>query len=509
MFLKPLIGFSRLGSGFRAPTCGLPPTCAMFTSRAAAMHVRMTGAAAKAAALPWLESSGPRPRWLTTSGEEISPKASRIEDWSTSTRCGAVALSANSAANMTTAPLRSADLATWPFLRASERFLGVAFSVRSPAMSGDPQRVERGGDRVLELVGDPAGGERERHAEDEQADRDLGREADGEDVELRHDARDDAERGVGEDDREHDRRRELHRRDEDAGEGVLNAGDHRAERGIVEERHELVRAVEALDDPGVAVDRDEHGHADERVELRQDRGVVARERVDQRAEREADQRVHQRARGGHGGEQDGDREGEGEPDDELLGRQRAQAHDVERHAVALRRQRRHAGGEADGGEALHAARDHLRAEHRSDDEQRRDAGDHEHEARDLLLGELLEERVRVHGPTICGIEAHSAVVYVSIWPSIQGPKRTMIATSATTFGMKASVCSWICVTDWKMETMRPTTRPAISIGSATFIATEIASIARETTTSWFISGSSPRAIGGRGSSRRPGRTGGS
>src|SRR4051795_2034240 len=233
MFLKPLIGFSRLGSGFRAPTCGLPPTCAMFTSRAAAMHVRMTGAAAKAAALPWLESSGPRPRWLTTSGEEISPKASRIEDWSTSTRCGAVALSANSAANMTTAPLRSADLATWPFLRASWRFLGVAFSVLSPpaAMSGDPQRVERGGDRVLELVGDPAGGERERDAEDEQADRDLGREADGEDVELRHDARDDAERGVGEDDREHDRRRELHRRDEDAGEGVLDAGDHRPRRG--------------------------------------------------------------------------------------------------------------------------------------------------------------------------------------------------------------------------------------------------------------------------------------
>src|SRR3954465_4128057 len=494
MFLKPAIGLSRLGSGFRAPMWGLPPTWATLMSRAAATHVKITGAAARPADLPWAEMSGPRPRWLTTSGAEIRAKASRIDACSTSTRCGAVALRANSAANMTIAPLRSADLATEPFLRASAFFLGVAFSVFSPAMSGDPQRVQRGRDRVLELVGDPARGERERHAEDEQADRDLGREADGEDVELRHDARDDAERGVGDDDREDDRRRELHRRDEDAGEGVLDARDHRAERRVVEERHEVVRPVQALDDPGVAVDRDEHGHADERVELRQDRGVVAGERVDQRAEREADQRVHQRARGGHGGEQDGDREGEGEPDDELLGRQRAQAHDVERHAVALRRQRRHAGGEADGGEALHAARDHLRAKHRSDDEQWRDAGDHEHEARDLLLGELLEERVRVHGPTICGIEAHSAVVYVSIWPSIQGPKSTMIATSATTFGMNARVSSWICVPAWKTDTTRPTTRPASSIGSATFIAIEIASIARETTTSWFISGSSPRGI---------------
>src|SRR3954468_18503032 len=231
MFLNPLIGFRRLGSGFRAVICGLPPTCATLTSTAAAApwtstpaatHVKMTGAAASAADVPCAESSGPRPRWLTTSGEEMRRKASRIELCSTSTRCGAVALSANKAANMTTAPLRSPDLATEPFLRACWRFLGVAFSVFSPAISGDPQRLESGGDRVLELVGDPARDERERHAEDEQADRDLGREADVEDVQLRHDARDDAERGVGDDDREHDRRGDLHRRHEDAGEGVLD-----------------------------------------------------------------------------------------------------------------------------------------------------------------------------------------------------------------------------------------------------------------------------------------------
>src|SRR3954447_18495830 len=495
MFLNPLIGFSRLGSGFRAAIWGLPPTCATLTSTPAATHVKITGAAASAADLPCAESSGPRPRWLTTSGEEMRRKASRIELCSTSTRCGAVALSANSAANMTTAPLRSPDLATEPFLRACWRFLGVAFSVFSPAISRDPQRVEGGGDRVLELVGDPARREGQGHAEDEQADRDLGREADLEDVELRHDARDDAERGVGDDHGEHDGRRELHRRDEDAGERVLDARDHRAEGRVVDERHELVGVVQALDDPGVAVDRDEDRHADQRVELRQDRGVVARDRVDEGAEGEADQRVGQGTGGGDGGEEDGDREREGEADQQLLEGQRGEAHHVERDGVALRRERRHADGQADGRQPAHAAGDHLRAEHRRDEEQRRDAGDHEHEARGLLLGELLQERVRVHGPTICGIEAHSAVVYVSIWPSIQGPNRTMTATRAMTFGMKASVCSWICVTAWKTDTTRPTTRPAISIGTATFIATVIASIARETTTSWFISGSSPQAIG--------------
>src|SRR3954451_4065820 len=280
MFLKPETGFRRLGSGLSAPRCGLPPTWATLTSTAAATHVKMTGAAPRPAALAWLDSSGPRPRWLTTSGEEIRPKASRIDVSSTSMRCGPVALRANSAANMTIAPLRSGLRATEPFLRASSRFFGVAFSVLSlPPMSGHLQRVQSGADRLLELVGEPARGERERDAEDEQPDGDLGREADGEDVQLRHDACDDAERGVVDHHREHDRRGELHRRDEDAAEGVLDARDHRAERRVVDQRHELVRAVQALDHPGVAVDRDEHRDADERVGLREDRRVVARDRV--------------------------------------------------------------------------------------------------------------------------------------------------------------------------------------------------------------------------------------
>src|SRR3954451_15341604 len=126
----------------------------------------------------------------------MSANAARMSVWSTATRCGAVALSANSAASSTSEPLRSALLATWPFLRASWRRFGVAFSVLSlPPMSGHLQRLEGGRDAALQLVGQPARGERERDAEHEQPDRDLGREADREHVELGHDARDDAERG--------------------------------------------------------------------------------------------------------------------------------------------------------------------------------------------------------------------------------------------------------------------------------------------------------------------------
>src|SRR4051812_12767212 len=411
MFLNPEIGLSRLGSGFSAPTWGLPPTWATFTTRAAAMQVKTTGAAASAAEPICSEIRGPRPRWSTTFGVAMSWNASRSEVSSVATRCGAVALRAKSAANMTTAPLRSPDFATWPLLRASERFLGVAFSVLSlPAMSGDPQRLERGADALLELVGDPAGGEGERDADDEQADRDLGREADGEDVELRDDARDGAERGVGDDHGEHHGRGELDRGDEDAAERVLDARDHRAERRRAGERDEVVGVMQALDHPGVAVDRDEHGDPDERVGLREDRRVVARDGVDERAEREADERVGQRAGGADGREQDRERVREGEPDEELLGDQGDEAHDVERHVLALHRERRHADRQADRGNSLDPRGHHLRAEHRRHEEQRRDAGEDEDEGRDLLLGELLEERVRVHDPTICGIEAQSATV---------------------------------------------------------------------------------------------------
>ena len=51
--------------------------------------------------------------------------------------------SARTEAISTTAPLTSCDLATWPFLRASARFLGVAFSVLFSAISRPPSGVWR------------------------------------------------------------------------------------------------------------------------------------------------------------------------------------------------------------------------------------------------------------------------------------------------------------------------------------------------------------------------------
>src|SRR3954447_5293645 len=61
------------------------------------------------------------------------------------------------------------------------------------------------------------------------------------------------------------------------------------------------------------------------------------------------------------------------------------------------------------------------------------------------------------------------------------------AASAMTFGMKASVCSWIWVTAWKIETTRAKIRPAASIGVATLKVSASALVARLTTTSWFMS----------------------
>src|SRR3954471_16765841 len=53
--------------------------------------------------------------------------------------------------------------------------------------------------------------------------------------------------------------------------------------------------------------------------------------------------------------------------------------------------------------------------------------------------------------------------------------------------MKASVCSWIWVTAWKIDTTRPTISPAASIGVASLNPSVSALVARMTTTSWFMS----------------------
>ena len=60
--------------------------------------------------------------------------------------------------------------------------------------------------------------------------------------------------------------------------------------------------------------------------------------------------------------------------------------------------------------------------------------------------------------------AHSSIVNPSIVFSIHGPATTITTTTARIFGMKVSVGSCSCVTAWKIETSRPTTRLTPSTG---------------------------------------------
>src|SRR5919199_303299 len=63
---------------------------------------------------------------------------------------------------------------------------------------------------------------------------------------------------------------------------------------------------------------------------------------------------------------------------------------------------------------------------------------------------------------------------------------TSTAAVARIFGMKVSVCSWICVTAWKTLTTRPTARPTSSSGRPTFSASCIAAVPRLMMRSWSI-----------------------
>jgi hypothetical protein len=47
----------------------------------------------------------------------------------------------------------------------------------------------------------------------------------------------------------------------------------------------------------------------------------------------------------------------------------------------------------------------------------------------------------------------------------QDPKISKVKKTATILGTKVSVCSFICVAAWKIETIRPTTSATISIGA--------------------------------------------
>src|SRR5215210_796704 len=95
--------------------------------------------------------SVPTPLRSTTSGCDINCSTWTIASFICSMAFGPATESAISPPSRIAAPLMSADLATWPFLRASSRFLGVAFSVLSLAMAlAGLQEVQRLGDRVLQ-----------------------------------------------------------------------------------------------------------------------------------------------------------------------------------------------------------------------------------------------------------------------------------------------------------------------------------------------------------------------
>src|SRR5919198_2419082 len=228
-FFAPAIGFRRLGSGLSALPEGLKPTMPTLTATPASTQASAIGATASRMASPAELISVPIPCTETMSGERVCAIAPRRASAMRSTSLEPKAPMATIPASSTIATCRSFERATWPRRRASLRRLGVAFSVLSPAMSGHPDRLEGGADVLLQLAGDPPGDEGQRRGDEQEADDDLGREADREDVELRHDARDDAEGRVGEDQREHHRAGDLQRGGHDPGERRVHRADEAAE----------------------------------------------------------------------------------------------------------------------------------------------------------------------------------------------------------------------------------------------------------------------------------------
>jgi hypothetical protein len=130
-FLAPVSGLSFLMSGLIAPGVGRMPVWTTLMTTPVSAHTAITGPAERATLPKTEERMVPTPSRLTTSGVATSASTTRIDSSMRSTIAGPNADRASSAASSTTAPLRSADLATCPFLRASSRRFGVAFSVLS------------------------------------------------------------------------------------------------------------------------------------------------------------------------------------------------------------------------------------------------------------------------------------------------------------------------------------------------------------------------------------------
>ena len=201
------------------------------------------------------------------------------------------------------------------------------------------------------------------------------------------------------------------------------------------------------------------------VQLRQHRRLVAGDRVDERAEREADQRVEQRAGDLQRGEHARQDEREGEPDEDLLdasARRKPSASSVDRGRAATtgadadRQRRRRRSRATRPGIILLENSGASRNSGETRARTRKNAGD-------LLLGEL--GRGARSGPSArsgsgvdgVGMLVHSASSSPRPGRASTGRRSRSPRPGARIFGMKESVCSWICVTAWKMETTRPTT----------------------------------------------------
>ena len=131
----PWSGLSFFGSGLSASGEGLKPTWPTLISTPATRHTAAIGASEYSQAEPTMPKICGTVSAPTVSGWLMSPSRSRVACDIRRIIPGANAERASSAASRTTAPLRSIDRATWPFLRASSRFLGVAFSVLFSAIT--------------------------------------------------------------------------------------------------------------------------------------------------------------------------------------------------------------------------------------------------------------------------------------------------------------------------------------------------------------------------------------
>src|SRR3954447_12763131 len=173
--LAPAIGLSFFAFGFRPAELNLGRTCTKLPSRPKPMHVSAIGPTVIPAVLPLCQKICPSVPAVTCRGLDIIPIVERIDWPSVSITCGPQIDSAMRPPMSTSAPLRSCDRAICPFLRASSRRLGVAFSVLSPppAISRHLQGLEGGAHALRELDADPVGNERQRRADQQEPDEDL------------------------------------------------------------------------------------------------------------------------------------------------------------------------------------------------------------------------------------------------------------------------------------------------------------------------------------------------